>query len=266
MHSHLTSEPPDRRRQFPRGDDARKDDAAGKAATRPAESPANPPGFFAQPGEDPPRPFVPLRPSTVDDRRRTEAVRLYIAARALEDQRAWSDAVVLLQEAAKLDPDSIAIARRLCRIYVGALGRPELALHYGRRVLAIDPGDTDTLIRLVDYYKKNDPASAEGLLTRFWRIPSSTLTRRAGCWPSLSWASSTRAGFVRSTRRPTLTPRFWPRSMTSRPTASRRSTSPAFWATTRPWPTSSSAGYSSPPASYDLAVKALERGHGLRRG
>ena len=98
-------------------------------------------------------------------------MRLYIAARALEDQRAWTDAVVLLQEAAKLDPDSIAIARRLCRIYVGALGRPELALQYGKRVLAIDPGDTDTLTRLVEYYKKNDPASAEGLLNEVLANP-----------------------------------------------------------------------------------------------
>jgi tetratricopeptide (TPR) repeat protein len=156
---------------LPPPDDARKDDPAGKAGSRPAESPADPPGFFGQPGEDLPKPFVPLRPSTVEDRQRTEAVRLYIAARALEDQRAWSDAVVLLQEAAKLDPESIAIARRLCRIYVGALGRPELALHYGRRVLAIDPGDTNTLIRLVDYYKKNDPASAEGLLNEVLANP-----------------------------------------------------------------------------------------------
>ena len=92
---------------------------------------------------EPAQPFVPLRPSTVDDRRRIEAVRLYSAARALEDQRAWSDAVTLLQEALKLDPDSIAIARRLSRIYVGALGRPDLALQYGKRVLAIEPGDTE---------------------------------------------------------------------------------------------------------------------------
>jgi tetratricopeptide (TPR) repeat protein len=145
-------------------DDARKDDAAVKANERPPETPANTPGFLAQPGDDPPRPFVPLRPSTVDDRRRTEAVRLYSAARALEDQRAWSDAVILLQEAAKLDPDSLAVARRLCRIYVGALGRPELALQYGKRVLSIDPGDTNTLTRLVDYYTKNDPIAAEELL------------------------------------------------------------------------------------------------------
>ena len=37
--------------------------------------------------------------------------------------------------------------------------------------MAIDPGDTDTLIRLVDYYKKNDPASAEGLLNEVLANP-----------------------------------------------------------------------------------------------
>lgn len=68
-------------------DGARKDDPASKGATQPAEKSANPPGYFAQPGEEPPHPLVPLRPLTVDDRRQTEAVRLFIAARALEDQR-----------------------------------------------------------------------------------------------------------------------------------------------------------------------------------
>src|SRR5262245_38153856 len=32
--------------------------------------------LFSQPGDDPPRPFVPLRPSTVDDRAHTEALLL----------------------------------------------------------------------------------------------------------------------------------------------------------------------------------------------
>jgi tetratricopeptide (TPR) repeat protein len=128
--------------------------------------------FFGQPGDDPPRPFVPLRPATVDDRRRLEAVRLYSAARALEDQRAWPDAVVLLQEASKLDPDSVAIARRLCRIFIGALGRPDLALEHGRRVLAIEPSDTETLGRLVDsYLRKNDSAGAEALLNEVLANP-----------------------------------------------------------------------------------------------
>ena len=62
-------------------DVARKDGPAAKS-----ETPAGTPGYFAQPGEDRASPFVPLRPLTVDDRRQTEAVRLYIAARALDER------------------------------------------------------------------------------------------------------------------------------------------------------------------------------------
>ncbi len=117
--------------------------------------------YFSQPGDDPPRPFIPLRPATVDDRRRIEAVRLYTAARALEDLRRLSDAVSLLQDASKLDPDSVAIARRLSKIYVGALGRPDLAVEYGRKVLALEPGDTETLSRLFDFFMQLDPAKSD---------------------------------------------------------------------------------------------------------
>jgi len=157
-------------KQAPAGNQAGKDAAAGKPDAKtasdrgPANSRAGAARLIAQPGDDPARPFVPLRASTVDDRKRLDVVRLYSAARALEDRRAWTDAVSLLQEALKLDPGSIAVARRLSRIYIGALGRPDLALEYGKRVLAIEPGDSETLTHLVDYYRKNDPAGALVLL------------------------------------------------------------------------------------------------------
>ena len=145
--------------------------AAG-AAARPQDWRSEITAFFSQPGDDPPRPSVPLRPSTVDDRRRLEAVRLYTAARGLEDRGLWSDAVALLQEASKLDPDSVAIARRLGKIYIGALGRPDLAIEYARRVLSIDPGDTETLSKLVDFYSKRGEAdAAEALLKEVLASP-----------------------------------------------------------------------------------------------
>ena len=105
----------------------------------------------------------PLRPSTVDDRRRLEAVRLYGAARALEDQRAWSDAVVLLQDS-NLIPTRSPLHVRLCRLYVGALGvrnwRCNTANGSWRSIRRIQyPGPTGRLL------KKNDPAGAEALLT-----------------------------------------------------------------------------------------------------
>jgi tetratricopeptide (TPR) repeat protein len=139
--------------------------APAAAGSRPASWRSEIAAFFSQPGDDPPRLSVPLRPATVDDRRRLEAVRLYTAARGLEDRGLWADAVALLQEAAKIDPDSVAIARRLGKIYIGALGRPDLAIPYGRRVLSIEPGDTETLSKLVDFYsKRGDPEAAEALL------------------------------------------------------------------------------------------------------
>ena len=127
--------------------------------------------FFAQPGDEPPRPFVPLRPTTTIDRRRLEVVRLYAAGRALEDRRAWNDAVSVLQEALKLEPDSIAVARRLCRLYIGAIGRPDLAVEHGKRVLAAEPGDSETLSQLVEYYRRSDPAGAVSILNEVLANP-----------------------------------------------------------------------------------------------
>lgn len=121
--------------------------------------------------EDAVGPFVPLRPATVEDRRHTEVARLFSAARGLEDEHSWGEAAALLKDALKLEPDSVAIARRLCRIYLGALSRPDLAVEFGKRVLVNDPGDSDTLIRLVDYYDKTDPGQAEGLLKQVLASP-----------------------------------------------------------------------------------------------
>ncbi len=140
-----------------------------KAAPAPAsDQPKGEPdvsAFFSEPGDEPPKPFVPLNPQTVEDRKRTESIRLFSVARALEDRRAFADAAEVLQEAIKLDPDSVAIARRLCRLYVGPLARPDLAVEFGKRALDAEPGDTDTLERLFNYHiQKNDFQACETLL------------------------------------------------------------------------------------------------------
>ncbi len=161
---------------------AGKGDAGKAASTSPSQSRVDLSKFFDQPGDDPPRPFVPLRPATVDDRRRIEAVRLYSAARALEDRRQWTDAVALLQEALKLDPDSVAIARRLGRIYVGCPGsaRPGPSIwetRAGRRAGRYRyPDAAGRLLQQERAGRGRGPFA-----TRFWPIPSSMPTRRAGC-------------------------------------------------------------------------------------
>ena len=114
----------------PSSDPAAQDKPAGTTAPAPAQAPGQAQAkpdvavLFSQPGDEPPRPFVPLHARTVDDRQRSEAVRLYAAARALEDQKAFSDAVALLQQVQKLDPESVAIARRLSRIYLAPWASP----------------------------------------------------------------------------------------------------------------------------------------------
>ncbi|GAC1473392.1 MAG: hypothetical protein NVSMB9_21920 [Isosphaeraceae bacterium] len=118
----------------------------------------------ARPGEDIPQPFVPEHPRTVQDRKKIEAITAYSVARALEDKRQWSEAIVLLEEALKSDPDSITILRRLSRLCF-VLGRTEAGIKYCKRVLDVDPGDTDTITRLVGYYnRRSDPRGAETVL------------------------------------------------------------------------------------------------------
>jgi tetratricopeptide (TPR) repeat protein len=143
---------------------ARADDAP--AAPKAGDAPANPADrarMFALPGEDPPREFVPKQPRTVEQRRLIEAVRDYGVARALEDQHAWNEAIALLEQALKIDPDSVAVLRRLSRLCF-LTKKPELALKYSRRVLEADPDDTETISRVVNYYAANDTADIEAIL------------------------------------------------------------------------------------------------------
>jgi tetratricopeptide (TPR) repeat protein len=137
-----------------------KPDEAATPKPRPDVSAA-----FNRPGDDPPLPFVPKDPQTVEDRKRIESIRLFTTARALEDRLSFAEAANVLQEAFKLDPDSVAIARRLSRLYVGPLGRPDDAVKYGKIALAAEPSDTETLERLFAFFvKRKDFAACETLL------------------------------------------------------------------------------------------------------
>jgi tetratricopeptide (TPR) repeat protein len=109
--------------------------------------------------------FVPLRPRTAQERDRVEALQDFAAARALENRKRLSDAIELLEEALAKEPDSVAILRRLSLLYRGR-GRVEKAVEYSRKVLQLEPDDTEALDFLVSYHRqlKGDPAGAEALL------------------------------------------------------------------------------------------------------
>jgi tetratricopeptide (TPR) repeat protein len=156
--------------------------AATRAADGPSQSPPRPAGAtppapgsdsaraerarnYGLPGEDPPQLFVPLHPRTTEDRARVEALTEYCTARALEDRRDWTAAIRLYEQALKREPESITILRRLSRLNF-ILGRTDPGIQYSKRVLAVAPGDSETITRLVNHYnnRKNDPAAAESLL------------------------------------------------------------------------------------------------------
>lgn len=120
---------------------------------------------YALPGEEPPQPFVPLHPRTVEDRARVEALTEYCAARSFEDRHDWTAAIRLYEKALQRDPDSVTILRRLSRLNF-VLGRTEKGIEYSKRVLDVAPGDSETITRLVNYYvnRRNDPPSAEAVL------------------------------------------------------------------------------------------------------
>jgi tetratricopeptide (TPR) repeat protein len=122
--------------------------------------------------DDPIDTFVPRVPRSERERDRLDALRSYVAARALEQRRLWQDSIDLLESARKKDPLSVPVMRRLARLYFG-LGRIEEAVKTSREVLALDPQDAETVRLLVRYYRQsNEAPAAETLLEEVLANPS----------------------------------------------------------------------------------------------
>ncbi|CAN5638882.1 hypothetical protein BH23PLA1_BH23PLA1_09710 [soil metagenome] len=121
--------------------------------------------------ENLPEQFIPRTPRTIEERDRQEAVRYYVAARALEGRRSWSEAIDLLEQALQRDPESASILRRLSRLHF-AVGRTDPAVSLGRKAVEADPTDADTIRQLVRHYRDhNDPIAAETFLTEVLENP-----------------------------------------------------------------------------------------------
>lgn len=136
-------------------------------AAGPACGPQDPeaPPTQTRPLEDEPVPFVPKTPRTADQQRRIEALTDFVAARALEEQKRFRDALALLEKARAKDTESAAILRALSRVSF-ALGRVDTAINYCKQVVQADPTDAATLRLLVLYYRdrKLESAAAEAVL------------------------------------------------------------------------------------------------------
>ncbi len=127
----------------------------------------------APPPLPPTPPHVPLRPRTEDDIKRLDAIRYYTAARALESRRQFNQAIELFEKARDLDPNAVSVLRRLSRLYFGMGGnRMRRGVEAGRAAIALDPDDSETIDRLVRYYRStNQSDEAEALLTSVLEDP-----------------------------------------------------------------------------------------------
>ena len=92
------------------------------------------------PGEDRPRPHVPLKPATKQDLDHAEALKLYARAVAAEQDSRLLEAIKSYEAAARLDPDAAAPHKALVPLYF-AVDRADDAFAACRRVLELDPGD-----------------------------------------------------------------------------------------------------------------------------
>ena len=146
---------------------------AAKKADAPVAAPAvSPSTYFGLTGEEPPTPFVPLKPRTLEDRKRVEALTDFSAARGLQVRGNLVEAIGLLEHSLALEPDSVNVLRRLSTLCF-VLGRTEQGIKYSKRALAVDPSDSDSIIRLVNFYtsRRGDLASAEALLNEVLANP-----------------------------------------------------------------------------------------------
>jgi tetratricopeptide (TPR) repeat protein len=129
-----------------------------------ATEPAKPTGENALRLEEPPALFVPARPDTVESKKATELAELFVAARAHEVRRQWTEALVLLDKCAAIDPENLAVLKRQSRLNL-ALGQVDKGLEISRKVLTLEPGDVDSLRLVVGLYERRGQLpNAEKLL------------------------------------------------------------------------------------------------------
>lgn len=141
--------------------------------TPPADQPPADEALLApsQEFDDPPAPFVPLNPRTVEERQRLEAIQDYVAARSLERRRQLGQARLLLLEAIRKDPNNAAIHRRLTRVCL-ALGQIDRAYEACKTAVSLDPNDSESIQMLLLFTQRTgDLADQERVLNEILANP-----------------------------------------------------------------------------------------------
>ncbi len=134
------------------------------------------PALLAQIDGGPTPLHVPKSPPAKEALARREALRLYGAALVHERNNRLLEAAAHFEKAAKLDPESAAIARALVPLYL-ALDRGDDAVKAGEKVLTLDPDDHVTASVLARWMRRGgDLKGAMAMLRAAGR--SKTLGRR----------------------------------------------------------------------------------------
>ncbi len=127
--------------------------------------------YFLNAGVEPPRPFRPVKPRTVADERRLEAVAWFCTGRKLVHQRRWRDAVEAYKKALQYDPKGVAIYHDLIRL-LRLLGRERELREYLARAIEVDPENHEFLFQLgLEALRGGDLETGRDLLERAARSP-----------------------------------------------------------------------------------------------
>jgi tetratricopeptide (TPR) repeat protein len=116
--------------------------------------------------DDPPEPFVPLRPKTEADRSLIESLSLFSAGRTEEQRGNFGAALRLYQRALQHDPRSLPILKQVIEVARG-LNRKAEYMRYALVAVELDPGDLHLLEELTrQLMEQNDFENALRLYQR----------------------------------------------------------------------------------------------------
>jgi tetratricopeptide (TPR) repeat protein len=141
----------------------------------PKSQPADKSQHFLVTGAEPAEPFVPLRPRTMEDTRKLEAIKHFCAGVGHEHEYRWSDAIEAYRKALEHDPKSVRLYKSIIKV-CSVARRPQDAVKYLRKAVDVAPDDYELLGQLGETLEEDDADAALSLYKR--AVASSQLPKK----------------------------------------------------------------------------------------
>src|SRR5262245_52892790 len=126
---------------------------------------------FLLTGQEPPQPFVPERPRTVEDTEKLEAITQFCIGCRFENDRKWNDAIEAYKKAIEHDPKSIALYRAIIQV-CRAANRSQEADAFMHQAEDVAPNDFELLGWLGDsMFQKGSLEPAAEYYRRSLNVP-----------------------------------------------------------------------------------------------